>query len=77
MAKLPYKFTIVPPNDPPEKPFTASCKEIGKLLKHSPNGDLTINQSRSTLWQSWVEPVSYKPLELRIRELLSSKKENT
>ena len=78
MAKLPYTWTIVPPNEPPEKPFTASSKEIGRLLKNSPNGDLTINQTRNTLWQSWTEDVSAKPLELRIREMCEAKlKENT
>ena len=78
MAKLPYTFTIVPPNDPPEPKFTASSKEIGRLLKNSPNGDLTINQTRNTLWQSWTEDVSAKPLELRIREMCEAKlKENT
>jgi hypothetical protein len=78
MAKLPYTWTIVPPNEPPEKPFTASSKKIGRLLKNSPNGDLTINQTRNTLWQSWTEDVSAKPLELRIREMCEAKlKENT
>jgi hypothetical protein len=78
MAKLPYTWTIVPPNEPPEKPFTASSKEIGRLLKNSPNKDLTINQTRNTLWQSWTEDVSAKPLELRIREMCEAKlKENT
>jgi len=73
VAKLPYTWTIVPPNEPPEKPFTVSSKEIGRLLKNSPNGDLTINQTRNTLWQSWTENVSAKPLELRIREMCEAK----
>jgi len=49
MAKLPYTFTICPPDEAP-KQFTASCAEIGRLLKHSINGDLTIDVRRYDMW---------------------------
>ena len=52
MAKLPYTYTICPDQEAP-KQFTASCKDIGKLLKQSPNGDLTINQNRTATWDMW------------------------
>jgi hypothetical protein len=26
---------------------------MGKLLRHSPNGDLTINQKRTATWDMW------------------------
>lgn len=52
MAKLPYTFTICPDQEAP-KNFTASCREMGQLLKGSPNGDLTINQKRTATWDAW------------------------
>jgi hypothetical protein len=52
MAKLPYTYTICPYQEPP-KNFTASSKDIGKLLRHSPNGDLTIDQKRTATWDMW------------------------
>ena len=52
MAKLPYTFTICPDQEAP-KNFTASCKDMGELLRHSPNGDLTINQKRTATWDAW------------------------
>jgi len=52
MAKLPYTYTICPDQEPP-KNFTASCKDMGELLRHSPNGDLTINQNRTATWDAW------------------------
>ena len=51
MAKLPT-FTICP-TEPTPKLFTASSKELGLLLAHSPNGDLTIDDRRNGAWQSW------------------------
>ena len=45
MAKLPYTYTICPDQEAPAQ-FTASCADMGELLRHSPNGDLTINQSK-------------------------------
>ncbi len=71
MAKLPYTWTVVPPNDPPEKLFTASCKEIGNLLKQSPNGDLTINQKRDGMWQSWEFNTCDTPVDLGIRQAIA------
>ena len=52
MAKLPYTFTVCPPDEAP-KQFTASCAEIGRLLKNSIDGDLTIDVRRNDMWQSW------------------------
>jgi hypothetical protein len=52
MAKLPYTYTICPDQETP-KQFTASCKDMGELLRHSPNGDLTINQPRIATWDAW------------------------
>ena len=52
MAKLPYIFTICPDQETP-KQFTASCKEMGGLLKNSPDGNLTINQRRNATWDAW------------------------
>ena len=56
MAKLPYTFTVCPPDEAP-KQFTASCAEIGRLLKTSINGDLTIDVRRNDMWQSWGRTV--------------------
>jgi len=54
MAQLPYTYTytICPPQEEPKR-FTASCKEMGELLRHSLNGDLTINQKRTATWDMW------------------------
>jgi hypothetical protein len=52
MAKLPYTWTICPDQEAP-KQFTASCKDMGELLRHSPSGDLTINQKRTATWDAW------------------------
>jgi len=52
VAKLPYTFTICPDQEAP-KNFTASCKDMGELLRNSPNGDLTINQKRTATWDAW------------------------
>jgi len=52
MAKLPYTYTICPDQETPTQ-FTASCKDMGKLLRHSPNDDLTINQKRTATWDMW------------------------
>ena len=52
MAQLPYTYTICPPQEEPKR-FTASCKDMGELLRHSPNGDLTINQKRTATWDMW------------------------
>ena len=52
MAKLPYTFTICPPNDPP-KQFTVASTEMLLMVKNSVNGDLTIDDRRNGAWQSW------------------------
>jgi len=72
MAKLPYTFTICPPNDPP-KQFTASSKEIGLLLAHSPNGDLTIDDRRNGAWQSWEGRPMGANLEDELARILREK----
>lgn len=69
MAKLPYTYTIVPPNDPPRSKFTAGSSELGMLLKHSNYADLTINQKRDGMFQAWNEGVCGTPIELSVREL--------
>ena len=52
MAQLPYTYTICPPQEEPKR-FTASCKEMGILLSNSPDGNLTIDDRRNGLWESW------------------------
>lgn len=52
MAKLPYTYTICPDQETPAQ-FTASCAEMGELLRHSINGDLTINQKQTATWDVW------------------------
>ncbi len=75
MAKLPYTYTICPPGPEPKQP-TASCPEMGVLLKNSQKGDLTIN-NRGEHWQSWSnKPLQAKPFEDRLREMLDSFKAN-
>ena len=74
MAKLPYTFTICPPDDAP-KQFTASCSEIGRLLATSINGDLTIDDRRNGLWQSWERSgIVSTPLEERMHALIQKDK---
>ena len=74
MADLPYKFTICPPNEAP-KLFTASCLEIGRLLATSINGDLTIDDRRNGLWQSWERSgVVSTPVEEMLHNLLQERK---
>jgi hypothetical protein len=53
MAKLPYTFTIYP-DQPNPKQVTASCVEIGLLLKHRADGDLTIRNDKKYIWDSWT-----------------------
>ena len=52
MAKLPYTYTICPPGPEPER-FTAGCREMGQLLRDSPDKNLTINQKRTATWDAW------------------------
>jgi len=73
MAKLPYTYTICPPGPEPKQP-TASCAQMGELLKNSPNGDLTIN-NRMPIWDSWTNrPLQDKPIEERLSEMLAEEK---
>ena len=68
MSKLPYTFTVCPPDEAP-KQFTASCAEIGRLLKHSINGDLTIDVRRNDMWgRSTVGPNIEDRLHALIKE---------
>ena len=63
MAQLPYTYTLCPPGPEP-KAFTASCQQMGQLLKDSPNGDLTIDQRRGGMWESWQgRRVEIAPIE--------------
>jgi hypothetical protein len=70
MAKLPYTFTVCPPDEAP-KQITASCAEIGRLLKTSINGDLTIDVRRNDMWgRGAVGP----NIEDRLHALIKGKK---
>ena len=72
MAKLPYIFTVCPPDEAP-KQFTASCPEIGRLLKTSINGDLTIDVRRNDMWQSWGRSAVGPNMEDRLHALIKEK----
>jgi hypothetical protein len=70
VAKLPYTFTVCPPDEAP-KQFTASCAEIGRLIKTSINGDLTIDVRRNDMWgRGAVGP----NIEDRLHALIKGKK---
>jgi len=69
MAQLPYTYTICPPQEEPKR-FTASCKEMGILLSNSPDGNLTIDDRRNGLWQSWEgKGVAAEPIEDTLRKI--------
>jgi hypothetical protein len=72
MAKLPYTYTICPDQEAP-KQFTASCADMGRLLKDSPNGDLTINQKRLGMWDAWTGGGLDIPIEEKLHNLLKEK----
>ena len=73
MAKLPYVYTICPTQEAPKR-FTASCAEMGVLLRNSPDGDLTIDDRRNGLWQSWEG----RPMGANIEDLMeAARKERT
>ena len=72
MAKLPYTFTVCPPDEAP-KQFTASCAEIGRLLKNSIDGDLTIDVRRNDMWQSWGRSAVGPNMEDRLHALIKEK----
>lgn len=74
MAQLPYTYTICPDQEEPKK-FTASCAEMGRLLRTSINGDLTIDDRRNGLWESWEgKGVAAEPIEDSLHKLIRSKK---
>lgn len=75
MAKLPYTYTICPDQEAP-KNFTASCKDMGELLRHSPDGDLTINQKRLGMWDAWTGGGVGVPIEDMLRAMCERDKEN-
>jgi hypothetical protein len=62
------KYTLVPPNEPPRQ-YTASCEEIGRLLKNSPDGSLSINQRQMSVLPG---PLGVD-LELRLREMVDAR----
>jgi len=73
MAQLPYTYTICPPQEEPKR-FTASCKEMGILLQNSPDGNLTIDDRRNGLWQSWEgKGVAAEPIEDTLRKIARSR----
>ena len=73
MAKLPYLYTICPTQVAPKR-FTASCKEMGVLLRNSPDGDLTSDDRRNGLWGSWEGKGVVEPIEDRLQKLIRSVK---
>ena len=73
VAKLPYTYTICPPNDAP-KLFTVASPQMLLLVKQSLNGDLTIDQRQHGAWQSWEG----RPLGANIEDLMEAdRKERT
>ena len=73
MAQLPYTYTICPPQEEPKR-FTASCKEMGILLQNSPDGNLTIDDRRNGLWESWEgKGVAAEPFEDTLRRIARSR----
>ena len=73
MAQLPYTYTICPPQEEPKR-FTASCKEMGILLSNSPDGNLTIDDRRNGLWESWEgKGVAAEPFEDTLRRIARSR----
>jgi hypothetical protein len=67
VAKLPYTFTVCPPNKAP-KQFTAASTEMLLMVKHSLNGDLTIDDRQRGLWQSWEG----RPMGANIEDLMEA-----
>ena len=67
MAKLPYTFTICPPNEAP-KQITASSPMLGSMLRWT--NDLTIDQ------RAYVYPVRSDDIEGKLKAMLDRTKEN-
>jgi hypothetical protein len=77
MAKLPYIYTICPTQEAPKR-FTASCAEMGILLSQSPDGDLTIDDRRNGLWESWEgKGVAAEPIEDSLHKIIRSARNDT
>ena len=76
MAKLPYTYTICPTQAEPKR-FTASCAEMGILLRNSPDGDLTIDDRRNGLWESWEGKGVVEPIEDRLHKLIRGARNDT
>lgn len=72
MAKLPYIYTICPDQEEPKR-FTASCADMGLLLRNSPDGDLTINQKRLGMWDAWTGGGLDTPIEEKLHNMLKEK----
>lgn len=68
MAKLPYTFTICPPNEAP-KQYTAMTPQMVKALRHG--NDLTIDQ------RAYVYPVKSCDIEGKLRAMLDQAKGKT
>ena len=66
MAKLPYTFTICPPNEAP-KQFTAMAPQLINALRHT--NDLTIDQ------RAYVYPVRSSDIEGKLKTMLNKLKE--
>ena len=71
MAKLPYTYTICPPGPEPIR-FTASCREMGKLLAESSDGNLTKNETREMWGRSNRAPRTIT-IEEGVRELAKNR----
>jgi hypothetical protein len=74
MAQLPYTYTICPDVEEPKR-FTASCAEMGRLLRNSIKGDLTIDQRHDGLWETWSgtgEGLGIAPIEDLVHALISN-----
>jgi hypothetical protein len=67
VAKLPYTYTICPPNDAP-KLFTVASPQMLLMVKQSLHGDLTIDQRQHGLWQSWEG----RPMGANIEDLMEA-----
>ena len=63
MAKLPYTYTICPPDDPP-KQYTAMTPQMLKAMIHS--SDLTIDQ------RSFAYPSRSSNFEGRLEQILQT-----
>ena len=69
MAQLPYKYTLCPPGPEPKR-FTASCPQMGAMLKGG--DDLTIDQRKLA---NLYRPDSRVPFEDRLRAALDAMKD--